>query len=153
MLANLSTEETQAARDLAKLSSTTTLTVFFGMLMAAINRRQVTKNEEFILNAISCTTNMLFYDTQATNILTNTVRCEIFKTMKPYLLTHVNEEIQIESVRVISNLSRHCELCNTFLEDSQFIQTLCVVLEHSLRDLVFYSVGIIINISLHGKGE
>lgn len=73
--------------------------------------------------------------------------------MKPHLLSSVNEEIQIESVRVISNLSRHCELCNTFLDDSQFIQTLCVVLEHTLRDLVFYSVGIIINISLHGKGE
>jgi hypothetical protein len=27
------------------------------------------------------------------------------------------------------------------------------VLDHNLRDLVFYSVGIIINISLHGKGE
>jgi lysyl-tRNA synthetase class I len=39
LLANLSTEETQAARDLVKLSSTTTLTVFFGLLMAAINRR------------------------------------------------------------------------------------------------------------------
>ena len=33
------------------------------------------------------------------------------------------------------------------------MQTLSVVLEHTLRDLVFYSVGIIINISLHGKGE
>jgi hypothetical protein len=39
LLANLSTEETQAARDLVKLSSTNTLTVFFGLLMAAINRR------------------------------------------------------------------------------------------------------------------
>jgi len=27
------------------------------------------------------------------------------------------------------------------------------VLDHNLRDLVFYSVGIIINISLHGKGD
>ena len=27
------------------------------------------------------------------------------------------------------------------------------MLDHNLRDLVFYSVGIIINISLHGKGE
>lgn len=28
-----------------------------------------------------------------------------------------------------------------------------MVLDHNLRDLVFYSVGIIINISLHGKGD
>ena len=27
------------------------------------------------------------------------------------------------------------------------------MLDHNLRDLVFYSVGIIINISLHGKGD
>lgn len=73
--------------------------------------------------------------------------------MKPHLLSNQNEEIQIESVRVISNLSRHSELCNIFLDDSKFMEILCVVLEHTLRDLVFYSVGIIINISLHGKGE
>jgi len=85
--------------------------------MSAINRRKVAQNEEFILNAISCTTNMLFYDTQATDILNTKIRIEIFKTMKPHLLATVNEEIQIESVRVISNLSRHCELCNIFLED------------------------------------
>lgn len=33
------------------------------------------------------------------------------------------------------------------------MKTLCTVLDHNLRDLVFYSVGIIINISLHGKGD
>lgn len=32
-----------------------------------------------------------------------------------------------------------------------FLKTLNVVLDHNLRDLVFYSVGIIINVSLHGK--
>lgn len=26
-------------------------------------------------------------------------------------------------------------------------------MDHNLRDLVFYSVGIVINISLHGKGD
>ena len=57
------TEETQTGRELVKLSSSDSLTAFFGLLMASINRREVTKNEEYILNAISCTTNMLFYDT------------------------------------------------------------------------------------------
>lgn len=56
-------------------------------------------------------------------------------------------------MRVISNLSRHSAICNYFLEDKTFLQTLCCVLDHNLRDLVFYSVGIIINISLHGKAE
>ena len=50
-------------------------------------------------------------------------------------------------------MSRHSSICDYFLDDSTFLQTLCCVLDHNLRDLVFYSVGIIINISLHGKGE
>ena len=33
--------------------------------------------------------------------------------------------------------------------DDQFLKTLVIVLDHTLRDLVFYSVGIIINMSLH----
>lgn len=73
--------------------------------------------------------------------------------MKQYLLETQNEEIQIESVRVISNLSRHASICELILDDATFLQTLCVVLDHNLRDLVFYSVGIIINISLHSKGD
>ena len=34
-----------------------------------------------------------------------------------------------------------------------FLQTLAAVLDHNLRDLVFYSIGIIINMSLHGEGK
>jgi uncharacterized membrane protein YgcG len=41
LLANLSTQEQEAARDLAKLSSTKTLTAFFGLLTGAIFRRKV----------------------------------------------------------------------------------------------------------------
>lgn len=50
---------------------------------------------------------------------------------------------------MLSNLSRHPELCNYFVNDSTFLEALTVVLDHTLRDLVFYSVGIIINITLH----
>ena len=38
-----------------------------------------------------------------------------------------------------------------FLEDSTFLKTVSVVLDHNLRDLVYYTVGVIINISLYGK--
>lgn len=54
---------------------------------------------------------------------------------------------------MISNLSRHVSLCDKFLEDHSFLQTLTIVLDHNLRDLVFYSIGIIINISLHGEKD
>ena len=51
---------------------------------------------------------------------------------------------------MLSNLSRHDQLCaEQFTTDENFLSTLVVVLDHTLRDLVFYSVGIIINMSLH----
>ena len=40
-------------------------------------------------------------------------------------------------------------LCEEFVTDPTFLEALMVVLDLTLRDLVFYSVGIIINISLH----
>jgi hypothetical protein len=50
---------------------------------------------------------------------------------------------------VLSNLSRHAALCDEYVGDQTFLEALTVVLDHTLRDLVFYSVGIIINITLH----
>ena len=46
-------------------------------------------------------------------------------------------------------MSRHAKLCEEFVDDNTFLEALTVVLDHTLRDLVFYSVGIIINITLH----
>jgi hypothetical protein len=56
-------------------------------------------------------------------------------------------------VRVLSNLSRHATLCDEFVSDPTFLEALLVVLDHTLRDLVFYSVGIIINITLHDSSR
>jgi len=50
---------------------------------------------------------------------------------------------------VLSNLSRHQVLCDHFVSDPTFLEALTIVLDHTLRDLVFYSVGIIINVTLH----
>ena len=50
---------------------------------------------------------------------------------------------------MLSNLSRHPVLCDAFVHDETFLEALSVVLDHTLRDLVFYSVGIIINVTLH----
>lgn len=35
------------------------------------------------------------------------------------------------------------------MSDKTFLEALIVVLDHTLRDLVFYAIGIIINITLH----
>lgn len=73
----------------------------------------------------------------------------MFNSLKSYILTTQNEELQVEAVRVLSNLSRHPSLCLEFVEDSTFLQALAVVLDHTLRDLVFYAIGIVINLTLH----
>ena len=118
----------------------------------AVDRRSILQNEEFILNAISAVTNILYYDTPQTPIFNHEIRRKVFHTFKNYLLATQNEEIQIETVRVLSNLSRHRELSAAeFSEGDEFLGMLIVVLDHTIRDLVFYSVGIIINMSLHAE--
>ena len=54
--------------------------------MKAIDKRTIDKNEEFILNAISCITNVLFYDIPNKELLTNDIRIDIFNSIKLYIL-------------------------------------------------------------------
>lgn len=118
-------------------------------MISAIERKNIQQSEEFLLNAISCTTNLLFYDTPNKPLFSIDLRTRIFHSIKGYLLETQNEEIQIESVRVLSNLSRNVGLCETFVSDKPFLETLTIILDHTLRDLVFYVIGILINITMH----
>ena len=127
--------------------------LFVKTLVKAIDKRTIDVSEEFILNAISCITNVLFYDLPQNELLTNEIRTDIFNSIKLYILATQNEEIQIETVRVLSNLSRHSALCDEFVDDKTFLEALTVVLDNTLRDLVYYSVGIIINVTLHPKSR
>lgn len=53
---------------------------------------------------------------------------------------------------MLSNLSRHASFCEKdFQGDKSFLEAIVIVLENTLRDLVFYSVGILINMSLHSS--
>jgi hypothetical protein len=54
--------------------------------MAAVASRSLEKHEEFILNAISCTTNILFYDNPSVSIITDKTRIQLFQTLKQFLL-------------------------------------------------------------------
>lgn len=49
-------------------------------------------------------------------------------------------------------MSRHASFCEKdFQGDKSFLEAIVIVLENTLRDLVFYSVGILINMSLHSS--
>ena len=61
--------------------------------MIAIEKRTLDKHEEFILNSISCITNILFYDVPSREILTNEIRISIFHSIHLYILATENEEI------------------------------------------------------------
>lgn len=44
------------------------------------------KNEEFILNSISCITNVLFYDTPQEPLFSDATRLHIFRSSKDFIL-------------------------------------------------------------------
>jgi len=86
LLANLSTEETVALVEFHKADTKQLLITFLKQLFSAVDRRTVENNEEFILNAISCTTNILYYDTAQKPILESDLRAIIFHSSKQFLL-------------------------------------------------------------------
>lgn len=59
---------------------------FVNSLVKAIDKRTIDNNEEFILNAISCLTNILFYDIPSRELLSNEIRINIFNSIKLYIL-------------------------------------------------------------------
>ena len=63
-------------------------------LIGALDRKKVTKSEEFVLNAVSCATNLLFYDAPGkTDMFETKIRIRIFKSVRMYVLETTNEEL------------------------------------------------------------
>lgn len=81
--------------------------------MQALQVKTLEKSEECILNIVSCFTNCLFYDTAESSIFT-TEKSKIFrqnciKRVGLYLFNSDNEELKVEAMRVLCNLSRNKE--------------------------------------------
>jgi len=66
---------------------------FILQVCEAVDRRTIEANEEFILNAISCVTNILYYDTANEPLFNNDLRRKVFFSFKDFLLATQNEEI------------------------------------------------------------
>ena len=69
------------------------LSSFVEQVCDAVSRRTIESNEEFILNAISCVTNILYYDTAQEPLFKNELRTKVFFSLKDFLLATQNEEI------------------------------------------------------------
>jgi hypothetical protein len=91
LLANLSTEEAVALDAFRAMPDM--VTTFIGQVCEAVDRRAIETNEEFILNAISCVTNILYYDTAQEPLFSNDLRRKVFFSFKDFLLATANEEI------------------------------------------------------------
>ena len=86
LLANLSTEEYFAQTGLNNIKEL--IQRFILDLVKAIDKRTIETSEEFILNAISCITNLLFYDRPEQELLTFEIRVAIFNSIKLYMLAN-----------------------------------------------------------------
>jgi hypothetical protein len=106
-------------------------------MTSSLERKKLTNQpdsitDEFIINAVSCATNLLFFDSPGNKeVFDNKLRLRIFKAVRLFVLETSNEELQIEAVRVLSNLSRHVPLCEEFVNDKLFIEALVLILDHT----------------------
>ena len=68
---------------------------YMTQMIAALERKKIAKSEEFILNAVSCATNLLFYDSSSSEsqLFTTSLRLRIFNATKIYVLETSNEEL------------------------------------------------------------
>lgn len=118
-----------------------------------------TPNEELLLNCLSLYTNTTYccsFKTDASKLETPIIdtiiyedRINICNTVIPYLV-HENEEVICETCRTISNLSLLSDVCDSLMK-RDILKILNVLLSHTMRLIVFTSMGIIIN--LFSKAE
>ena len=67
---------------------------FMVKMISALERKKIPSSEEFILNAVSCATNMLFFDSPAsTDLFPDALRVRIFRAVKLFTVETSNEEL------------------------------------------------------------
>ena len=80
LVANICTDEQYIHTIVGKPEGRELLNKYMSKMIAAVKRKKIAKSEEFILNAVSCATNLLFYDTpnEKDQIFTSALRMQIF---------------------------------------------------------------------------
>jgi hypothetical protein len=77
LLANISTEEKFTAKHLQQYQPL--VHKYVDLLLVSVAKKTIANNEEFILNAISCITNILFYDVPSQPLISDESRIVLFK--------------------------------------------------------------------------
>ena len=80
LVANICTDEQYVHTLIKAKDGKEILNRYMGKMVAALKRKKIAKSEEFILNAVSCATNLLFYDTpnEKDQIFSHPLRLNIF---------------------------------------------------------------------------
>ena len=66
---------------------------FMVEMMASMERKQLAQSAEFIVFSVSCTTNILFFDTPQQELFDHAQRMTVFRAVKPFVLETTNEEL------------------------------------------------------------
>lgn len=76
-----------------------------------------------------------------------TVRTEILFTLNRFVIQTDSEEICLESLRVLSNLSRDKALAKQITK-TKLVEAVIELLKHNNKDIVYYALGIVMNLML-----
>ena len=139
LCANLWISEDLAKRELARITPET-FESLMGMLEVELNDA----NEDLLLNALSCLSNILFFFPTVNKEFSE----RLLKKCKSIFSVTSNNEIRIECLRIWANLSRDPSSVSSFVENriiDAVFETL-TGLKTEQREL-FYSIGVLINLS------
>lgn len=106
------------------------------------------KNEDLILNALSCLSNILFFQTE----IPNTIVVFLVSICKTFIRESGNEEVRIESLRIYGNISRNKAYIQLFAT-AEIIKILYEVLSNKQTKAreKYYSIGVLMNCSTDEK--
>ncbi|KAG7383510.1 Armadillo repeat-containing protein 2 [Phytophthora pseudosyringae] len=136
-------------------------------LLEILEVAQRVGDEELMLNAVSCITNVSYYSTAPTADSKSTKapsvqscdfcfidnnRVAITQLLSRILLDR-NEEAVVEAARAFGNLSRFKDVL-AYMGDLKVLDCLVVLLDHSNREVVYTVCGVLMNAALdHGTRQ
>ena len=116
------------------------------LLAEVLSKFLIDSEEELVLNTVACLTNLLYFDIPGKEYLTAASRLLVFSKLPPLLVSNFNEELTIETLRALGNLTRHESICKE-LPGMFMIEVLFMILDHSNYSILYYDLGCLINIS------
>nr|XP_054752945.1 armadillo repeat-containing protein 2-like [Lytechinus pictus] len=112
------------------------------LLMQVLESKDISQNEELVLNALITINNLSFYDIINSAIVERQV--QIARLLLKQLVTD-HKEGMIEASRVFGNLSRSVDIRN-FLTAKKVDEMMVTLLDSGNREFVYTSCGVLINL-------